>query len=101
MQDAHWFRRGCTIFLQVEIGEELENLKGKREEHKDGIQGVRGELKAHRDKIRAATQVYEIMLQIGVASWDELAPVWRATLRAFCMEWCRNMCGLHVVDTED
>ena len=39
---------------QAEINEEVEKLKGKREEHKGGIQGLRGELRAHRDKIRAA-----------------------------------------------
>ena len=70
----------------MEIGEELEKLKDKREEHKDGIQGVKGELKAHRDKIRAATQVNEMLLQFGVVSWDEQAPAWHATLKTFCME---------------
>ncbi len=49
----------------------MEKLKDKREEHKCGIQGVKGELRAHRDKIRAASVAQGDMAEEVKAAAEE------------------------------
>jgi hypothetical protein len=49
----------------------VEKLKDKREEHKCGIQGVKGELRAHRDKIRAASVAQGDMAEEVKAAAEE------------------------------